>query len=153
MDFEALRAAFLDELDKIAVAHGRMTVSKTRSGRRSISVGTMLKKEKEGELYKTTGDANKIAARLPDGSGFFTATVGKKKEKSSQFYGQSVPFSVGVGQPMGPEARKPRKKGDVPSREDMDELPKWEDRRGSAATVPGTGTTIGEVGVSNTDRA
>ncbi len=43
---------FLDELEKIASAHGRMEVSKTRSGRRPISVHKLLEKDKKGTLYK-----------------------------------------------------------------------------------------------------
>lgn len=147
MDYSDVRGqAFLDELEKIAVSHGRMTVPKTREGRRPISVDNLLKKEKDSELYKSTGDAQKIAKGmiLPDGSGFFTATVGKKK-KANQ-----VPF-VTAHDPGS--AKTPRKKGEVPSREDMDELPKLEDRRASAATVPGPGVALHDIGVSNTDRA
>ncbi len=51
-------AAFLDELQKIAASKGRMRVSQSRSGRRSMRVDTMLRKEKEGSLFKDT----KIAA-------------------------------------------------------------------------------------------
>ncbi len=42
-------AAFFDELDKIA---SKMNVPKSRIGRRSISVDKLLKKEKDGTLYK-----------------------------------------------------------------------------------------------------
>lgn len=53
-------AAFLDELHKIAASKGRMRVSKSRSGRRSMRVSTLLRKEKDGSLYKDT----KIASAL-----------------------------------------------------------------------------------------
>ena len=111
-------AAFADELIKISVSQGRMTVPKERAGRRPISVSNLLQKEKDSELYKTTGDTQKIA--------------------------NQVPFSVGPS--MGSAAKPPRRKGDVPSREDMDALPKREDSRDFATTVPGTETLL------NTDR-
>ena len=44
--------AFLDELEKIAISKGRLKVSQTRAGRRSMSVDTWLRKEKDGSLYK-----------------------------------------------------------------------------------------------------
>jgi hypothetical protein len=47
-----LLEAFADELEKIAISHGRWTVPKSRSGRRPISVSNLLKKEKDGSLYK-----------------------------------------------------------------------------------------------------
>jgi len=43
--------------EKVAVSKGRMRVAQTRSGRRSMSVETMLKKDKAGELYKTSDGA------------------------------------------------------------------------------------------------
>lgn len=45
-------AAFLNELQKIAVSRGRMRVPQSRKGRRPMHVDTMLKKEKDGSLYK-----------------------------------------------------------------------------------------------------
>jgi hypothetical protein len=49
---QVLLTAMLDEVEKIAVARGRMTVPQTRSGRRSMSVDTMLRKDKDGTLFK-----------------------------------------------------------------------------------------------------
>jgi hypothetical protein len=48
----ALKGAFLDELEKIAVSRHRMSVAQSRKGRRPMRVDTMLRKEKEGTLYK-----------------------------------------------------------------------------------------------------
>lgn len=48
-------AAFLDELRKIAACKARMTVPQTRRDRRPMSVDTMLKKEKDGTLFKEGG--------------------------------------------------------------------------------------------------
>lgn len=48
--------AFLDELRKIAAAKARMTVPQTRKGRRPMRVDTMLRKEKDGSLFKEAED-------------------------------------------------------------------------------------------------
>lgn len=45
-------AGFLDELEKIAASGHRLSVPKSREGRRSMRVDTMLKKDKNGTLYK-----------------------------------------------------------------------------------------------------
>ncbi len=45
-------AAFVDELEKIAASHGRMKLPKERKGRRPMSVTTLLRKEKDGTLFK-----------------------------------------------------------------------------------------------------
>jgi len=47
-------SAFSEELSKLAAAKGKMSVSQSRVGRRPMKVDTMLKKEKEGSLYKYT---------------------------------------------------------------------------------------------------
>ncbi len=53
MDLEAVREkAFYDELEKIAASVRRMQVPKGRSGRRSMSVDTLLRKEKDGTLFR-----------------------------------------------------------------------------------------------------
>lgn len=46
------QGAFADELEKMAISRGRLNVPKARSGRRSMSVDTLLRKEKDGTLYK-----------------------------------------------------------------------------------------------------
>lgn len=52
MDQETLYQSFLDELEKIAASGHRLAVPKTRVGRRSMRVTTMLKKDGEGTLFK-----------------------------------------------------------------------------------------------------
>lgn len=52
--FEFMQLAFLDELEKIGASHGRLQFSKTRAGRRPVSASTMLRKDKEGTLYKAS---------------------------------------------------------------------------------------------------
>lgn len=49
---DVMYASFLSELEKIAASHNRMSVPQTRTGRRSMRVDTMLKKDKEGTLFK-----------------------------------------------------------------------------------------------------
>ncbi|MFZ1075395.1 MAG: DUF5661 family protein [Minisyncoccia bacterium] len=49
---------FVREMRKTAVSKGQLGVSQSRSGRRPMSVDTLLRKEKEGSLYKQkTGEA------------------------------------------------------------------------------------------------
>ena len=56
MDREAvLEKAFYDELEKIAASVRRMQVPKGRAGRRSMSVDTLLRKEKDGTLFREHG--------------------------------------------------------------------------------------------------
>jgi predicted DNA-binding ribbon-helix-helix protein len=52
---EVLEKAFFDELEKISASFKSMHVSKSRSGRRSMSVDTLLRKEKDGTLFKSQG--------------------------------------------------------------------------------------------------
>ena len=52
-------AAFLDEMQKIAASRGRMRIPQSRKGRRPMSVTTLLRKEKDGSLYK---DAAPVAS-------------------------------------------------------------------------------------------
>lgn len=52
-----LRGSFLAELQKLAASKHRLSIPKTRSGRRSLSVQTLLKKDKEGTLFKKAGDS------------------------------------------------------------------------------------------------
>lgn len=44
--------AFSDELQKVAASKQRMAVPQTRTGRRSMRVDTMLKKDRDGSLFK-----------------------------------------------------------------------------------------------------
>lgn len=53
-----------DELTKIAASRGRMTVPQSRSGRRPMRVDTLLRKEKDGSLYKAADLAQDMAQKL-----------------------------------------------------------------------------------------
>jgi hypothetical protein len=89
--FTAMRAAFLDELEKIAASSKLLRHGKSRIGKRPMRVSTLLRKDKEGEIYK-------------HGEGSM---------------GNVVPFSdedaPGV---TGRAAQAPKSPNDVPSRED-----------------------------------
>ena len=89
--FDVLRAAFLDELEKIAASSKVLRHSKSREHRRPMRVSTLLRKEKDGEICKHA-----------EGSG-----------------GNVVPFAnedaPGV---TGRAAQAPKSPNDVPSRED-----------------------------------
>lgn len=121
MDFDpvkALRNGFLDELEKIAVSKHRLDVAQSRKGRRPLKVETLLRKEKDGTLYK-----------------------------KAQFYAPAQPFSAGTPDPG--EARRPKKKGDVPSKDDTETVHR-SDQRESAATVTGLGQPLNNIGATNT---
>ena len=62
-----LQASFFDELQKVAASRGRLSVPKSRSGRRSLSVRTLLKKDKEGTLFKKQSEASVWKDQLPGG--------------------------------------------------------------------------------------
>lgn len=53
--------AFHDELGKLAAAAFQLRVGKSRLGKRPLSVSSLLRKEKDGTLFKYT----KMAAILP----------------------------------------------------------------------------------------
>jgi len=49
-----------DEFEKIAASKSRMKVPQSRAGRRPMRVDTMLRKEKDGSLYKQAGLAEEL---------------------------------------------------------------------------------------------
>lgn len=51
------RTPFVNEFCKIAASKDQFDIPQTRSGRRSMTVDTLLRKEKEGTLYKKLGAA------------------------------------------------------------------------------------------------
>lgn len=71
------------EIQKAAASAGRLTISKSRSGRRSMSVSTLLRKEKDGTLYKEA-----FHEHIPGG-----LAAGKKP---SQFPAKSLAQGRGV---------------------------------------------------------
>ncbi len=58
-----LRGAFMDELRKLAASKDRLSVPKSRKGRRSLSVHTLLKKDKDGTLFKKAEQEFKLQGR------------------------------------------------------------------------------------------
>jgi len=68
--------SFTDEV-KTAASQGRLTIPKVRQGRRSMTVATLLRKEKDGTLYKEAFDEH-----IPGG-----LAAGKKP---SQFNAKSL---------------------------------------------------------------
>lgn len=62
----ALRGAFLDELRKLGASKSRLAIPKSRAGRRSLSVHTLLKKDKEGTLFKKHAWKDQLPGGLAD---------------------------------------------------------------------------------------
>lgn len=124
------RAAFFDELEKIAVSRGRLNVvAQERKGVRPISVAKFLEKDNKGALLKRTGNSEKIA----DGSG-----------------SPSVPTGEGTLDPG--QAVRAKRRGEVPSKEDLDAVNRM-DGRGEAATVFSQGMTFNNLGGTATSNA
>jgi len=126
-----IRAAFYDELEKIALSRGRLNVvAQERKGVRPISVAKFLEKDSKGSLIKRTGNSEKIA----DGSG-------------------STPIiSIGEGLPDPGQAVRPKRRGEVPSKEDLDAVHRM-DGRGEATTVFSQGMTFNNLGGTATSNA
>lgn len=115
MDFSSyISTALFDELEKIAVSRTRLRLAQSRKGRRPMRVDTLLRKEREGTLYRRSGNEHKIA--------------------------QVEPFVAGLL--TGGEVRPIKRKGDLPSREELTNTPKREDGRGNATTVHGPSTHL-----------
>ena len=127
-------SGFLDELEKIAAAHGRMVVSKGRSGRRPISAAKLLAKDKKGKLFKKAdaagspqdvrGDAgdDPEAAKLPKRQGEVPTRGANIPEDAktgsvSVMGGDPNPFPTGAT-PAAPPG-KLRLPGEVPSQDNI----------------------------------
>lgn len=134
MNFDEVEAAFCEELQKIGASN--MRVAQARSGRRSISATNLLRKDSEGNLFKNTpkpADPEKTAS-----SG---GSVRLEPEASFN-------MAYAAGPLTGAEARPKRKKGEPPSREDVETRDVY-DQRNNMAVIPGTGTQWTDVAASN----
>lgn len=165
-------SGFLDELEKIAASHGRMHFPKERSGKRPMSVMTMLKKDAIGALFRKHADSqgnpqdvrgdsvdDPGAARPPRRPGEVPTTNPGNIPQSQKLGGwlkQADPVrSEGPGPiPNGEspfayqEAVKPKKKGDVPSKDDGNVIDRY-DQRDFATTVTGLGQHSTGIGAFN----
>lgn len=76
-DVDHVYAGCFDELLKIAASKNRLSVSKSRSGRRPLSVHTLLKKDTEGTLFKKHGASSlkELQAQLKPGDILLTRAV------------------------------------------------------------------------------
>jgi len=133
--------SFVDEI-KTAASQGRLTVPKSRSGRRPMSVDTMLRKEKDGTLYKeavtmvrhiTKAMKHRHAAKhhtehLIRHEGLHVVRHSHKNKEAEY---QDV-------DPRNPTTKQTVRfaKGDVPSREDIPGKTSTEFRPMMAGTVP-----------------
>ena len=115
-----------DELLKLAAARARMTVPQSRIGRRPMRVDTMLRKEKDGTLYKQAG------AMTSTGSSDGAPGV--------------MPFEDPTS-PSG-RARLKKKRGEVASMDDAPNKPDRLDGRDAAVTQTGPGVSMGSTGLA-----
>lgn len=76
--------AFTDELMKLAASKSQFALAQSRAGRRPMSVDTLLKKEKEGTLYRKEAGASTASKDPPHKPG-------------------DVPTAKGLGDPRAQE--------------------------------------------------
>lgn len=127
-------AACLDELRKIA-ASGKIPFSRALTRQLQARVGKSLRAGTRPQRATT------LLARHKDGThkaklGEYTPTLGNAMTADMNAIKELV-------------AKKPRKPGDVPSREDMDGGAKRYDQRDNAATVQGPGAQLTQIGATN----
>jgi len=159
-------ASFLDELEKIAVAHGRTSVPKGRAGKRSMRAETLLRKEKDGTLFKHSDAAGSPQPVRGDSGDDPDAALPPKRagDVPSKDRG-NIPTTEKTGEPIrgdvgpmtsgeslygGAETRKSKRKGEVPTQNNFDVQDRF-DGRGEATTVQGPGVVQNSVnsGVNN----
>jgi hypothetical protein len=91
---QSLLPSFFDELTKISMSAQRLRVGKTRSGKRPLSVSTLLKKEKDGSIYK------------------FSRALKTAEQGKAQWL--EVPYTEGERSMQNVPVRGKRKPGDAP---------------------------------------
>lgn len=170
MDYlSSLRRGFLDELEKIGgwarkgsvPIHAQTVIDKHNKGKlllRSLKKVKDAKMVKEGEVpreprrqhFEGTID---IPMRMT--RDFVPVTALERalarfmgEEKQAQFYAPAIPFSAGEPNIPMPLSAAKKKRGDVPSKEDMDAIPKREDGRESATTVHSPSQSGSNISVS-----
>ena len=112
----------LDELEKISAARKRMTVAQSRKGRRSMRVSTMLRKEKDGTLYKRSSSEGSSQAEVDYREGDDNGAAKLRRRQGDV--------------PSRDKTSARRKKGDVPSREGGPSgTPKSENRQDAQGTI------------------
>ena len=174
-------AGFLDELEKIAVAHGGSHVSKVRQGTRPISVDNLIAKHNDGTLLKQKGpritDEEKTADSMGSpqnvrGDSVDDPGAAKPPRRPGEVpskgtgdipIGEKLGFSKKAdpvrSEGPGPipngespfsyqEAVKPKKKGEVPSKDDSNVIDRM-DGRGEATTVTGLGQSSSNISATN----
>ena len=149
MSPEALIAC-REELLKLAASWGRFKLPKDRQGRRPLKVSTLLKKEKDGTLFKHAfdGGASGPAVSFPENESGTSpslptsAGTAPSREVSEQ---RLMPLILKQKAGLKPLPRDPAK---PPTRSDVGNDVKREDSREFATTItPGNQTTLGDIGI------
>ena len=145
MDAGPTLAGFLDELEKIAAAHGRLRRPKERRGRRPMTVTTLLRKEKDGTLYK---DAFSSPIRM-SGADDVGAAKAPRRQGEVPTKGPNAPLEEKTGAlPDRPIFSDPKKKV---TKDDFSRIDRM-DGRGDAATIPGPSTPATDVAPGTGDK-
>lgn len=82
MNYDAMKAGFLDELEKIAKA--KYAGAHIRTGRRPLKASTLLEKDKEHNHSKKLADMTKVAIKAIDAKTLGVAAVGAYGLHSAQ---------------------------------------------------------------------
>lgn len=93
----ALYESFLVELQKIAASKSRLSISKARSGRRSLSVSTLLKKDKEGTLFKKHGGLMDLLKTPIPGTKDWVVNTGKQGLQGAARIAKKAPLRTVSG--------------------------------------------------------
>lgn len=139
-------AGFLDELEKIAAAHGQLRRPKERRGRRPMTVTTLLRKEKDGTLYKGGYVADTRAAGADDPK----AAVPVRRPGDVPSKGPNVEAEK-TGQLVSKPTLRPYQPGaSAPSKPNEPDRVDLKDRRAEASVQPsGPNQTLSDIGARN----
>lgn len=88
---EVMYRAFQQELEKIAASGHRLTVAKSRQGRRPLSVDTLLAKDKAGTLHKKAGLTDLLKTPIPGTKDWFVRTGKQGLQGALKTTGRAAP--------------------------------------------------------------
>jgi hypothetical protein len=168
----SLRAGFLDELEKIAgwsrkgavPIHAQTVIDNHNKGKLHLRPH---KREKDAKMVKSAEEVRRVPRRehlegtidipmrmtrdfqpVTDLERALARYMAPEHQKHAQFYSPALPFSAGEPNIPMPLSAARRRRGDAPSKEDMDAIPKREDGKESATTIHSQSQSGSNIGVS-----
>lgn len=143
--------AFVDELEKIATSHGRMRLPKERKGRRPMSVTTLLRKEKDGTLFKESDAQGRPESVRGAGADDPGAAALPRRLNDGPTRGSMVDTEAKTGGLLGAVNRAyeryyNRPVHPVSKKNDLEHVDRM-DGRGEATTITGLAQRTADIGV------